>query len=678
MPNSVTQLRFAGPVGAKRNLVVLGDGFAVADQNLYDSWVQNNVLDGVFAHDYFYEDASAWNIFRVNLISQDSGVGTKVYNPDGSVTTNNKNTALGIFFNGSWDHCWLEYGPNSDNLIKQALNKWVPSYTNVLIVLNHPGFGGCGGGNRAHVTRGVGWDVIAQEFGHGIGGLCDEYCHSGCYNGSEPGCVNVTINTNRATLKWRNFVAPSTPIPTGKGNCVNYNQGPRPANWDSNQDVGLFEGALYCNTCIYRPVENCRMVSNSPPFCPVCYTSIKKQYDSWTGHKFLKCYAGDFNGDGKSDVLVHFDNSVQIFRSNGKQLDLVFSVVSGDWQFAPNDQFYIGDFDGDGKDEVVVFNSKDWNMPYLGLLDDDGKNGLKMIARYDGDIPGWGGFAANDLFYVGDFDGDGKKDLYVFNGSNYSTTYVGMLRSKGNGFNLIARYDGDIPGWGGLRSDDRLYVGDFNGDKKADLYIFNGINWSRPYLGMIRSNGSSLQTIARYDGDIPGWGGLRKDDQFYIGDFNGDVKADLYIFNGLNWARPYLGMFKSDGNGLQMVVRYDTVVPGWGDMKLNDVFYPADVNGDGKTDLIVYNWKDWGTEYLGKLISNGSALNGSYVGNWIGEWNLGSVDQFEVCNFEGLMGKPDLFVHNLNWFGMISAHPGFKLQKIYYRWIHNYRYGRNW
>jgi len=27
---------------------------------------------------------------------------------------------------------------------------------------------------------------------------------------------------------------------------------------------------------------------------------------------------------------------------------------------------------------------------------------------------------------------------------------------------------------------------------------------------------------------------------------------------------------------------------------------------------------------------------------------------------------------------MIKATPGMHLQKIYYRWIHNYRYGRNW
>ena len=56
MADSVTQLRVAGPVGTKRNLAILGDGFAAADQAVYNNWVQTVVLDGVFGHDYFYED----------------------------------------------------------------------------------------------------------------------------------------------------------------------------------------------------------------------------------------------------------------------------------------------------------------------------------------------------------------------------------------------------------------------------------------------------------------------------------------------------------------------------------------------------------------------------------------------------------------------------------------------
>ena len=45
--------------------------------------------------------------------------------------------------------------------------------------------------------------------------------------------------------------------------------------------------------------------------------------DPYTSRTVLKCYAGDFNGDGKDDLLVHNDNSIMVYRSNGSQLDLV-------------------------------------------------------------------------------------------------------------------------------------------------------------------------------------------------------------------------------------------------------------------------------------------------------------------------------------------------------------------
>ena len=102
------------------------------------------------------------------------------------------------------------------------------------------------------------------------------------------------------------------------------------------------------------------MRGNSPPYCPVCYTQLKTLMHPFSGHSFLNCYAGDFNGDGKDDLLVHNGNSIMLFRSNGSQLDLVFSAVErvpGSWQFQPGDRFFIGDFNNDGKDEVVVYNS---------------------------------------------------------------------------------------------------------------------------------------------------------------------------------------------------------------------------------------------------------------------------------------------------------------------------------
>ncbi|MEO6958472.1 MAG: M64 family metallopeptidase, partial [Burkholderiaceae bacterium] len=152
MADSVTQILSSGPLGSKINIAVLGDGFAEADQAFYNQKVQEFLVDGVFGNDYFYEDKQAFNIFRVNLISQDSGVSTRVYDEHGTpddgsddtiVSTTLKNTALGYIFSGSWAHCWLEGGANTGTLVNNALTTWVPDYQLVVIILNDPRYGGC-------------------------------------------------------------------------------------------------------------------------------------------------------------------------------------------------------------------------------------------------------------------------------------------------------------------------------------------------------------------------------------------------------------------------------------------------------------------------------------------------------------------------------------------------------
>jgi hypothetical protein len=684
MPDSMTQILNSGPPGTKVNIAVLGDGFAAADQGTYNQKVQDLLVDGVFGHDYYYEDKSAFNIYRVNLISVDSGVSTKVYDEHGTpddpsddtvISVTLRNTALGYIFSGSWAHCWLEGGTNTSALVNAALSTWVPDYDLVLIILNNPNYGGCGGGGFQIVPMGVGWEVIAHELGHGYGALADEYCTSRTYSGGEPAAANVTINTNRATLKWNRFVAPATPVPTGVGNCAGYNQGTAPTGWSDVEDAGLFEGGGTNALGMYRPVINCRMRTNSPIYCPVCYTVLKTKSDPKTQRTFLNCYPGDFDGNGRDDVLVHNGNSIMTYTSRGAALDVKFSAVErvpGSWQFTAGDQFFIGDFNGDGKSEVAVFNGSNWIMPYLGLLADDGAGGLRLIARYDGSMPGWQ-FTAGDRFYVADFDGDGKDDLLVFNGSNWAIPYLGMLRSSGTGFGLVQRYDQQLAGWA-MTPGDQLYVGDFNGDGADDFYLFNGSNWSIPYLAMMRSEGSKVVMAHRFDATLPSWQ-MTAGDQFYVGDFNTDGRQDLFVFNGVNWAIPYLGMLSSTGSALTATVRYDGNVPGW-QMRKNDRHWIAEVNG--RAGLFVYNWQDWATEYLGTMVSSGGSLSASWRADWVGEWNLGGIDQFVPCDYEGAGGQRDLFVHNQNWFGMIKATPSLSLDRLYYRWIHTYRYGRNW
>jgi hypothetical protein len=198
------------------------------------------------------------------------------------------------------------------------------------------------------------------------------------------------------------------------------------------------------------------------------------------------------------------------------------------------------------------------------------------------------------------------------------------------------------------------------------------------YVGLFRAGSSGLTMTARYDGDIPGWGGLARHDRLILGDFNGDGRCDVFIFNGDDWSIPYLGMFRASGNGLAYANRYDGDVPGWGGLARHDRFFAADIDGNGLCDLWAWNHQDWSEEYIGRMISSGTGLAASFAGDWVGEWNLGPADGFEVARFSGKTGQPHLYVHNTDWLGVINGRRGYGLDRIYYRWIRDYRYGRNW
>ena len=85
---------------------------------------------------------------------------------------------------------------------------------------------------------------------------------------ANPGEPNVTLNTNRATLKWGWAVAATTALPTmANPNCATVDGR---ASTVPTGTVGLFEGAHYYHCGAYRPEYTCKMQALGVPFCHVC------------------------------------------------------------------------------------------------------------------------------------------------------------------------------------------------------------------------------------------------------------------------------------------------------------------------------------------------------------------------------------------------------------------------
>jgi hypothetical protein len=259
--------------------------------------------------------------------------------------------------------------------------------------------------------------------------------------------------------------------------------------------------------------------------------------------------AGDFNHDGKLDVVMTVINGFAVAMGNG---DGTFQKAV----FYPTPLFYslaVADFNGDGKLDIVTAD-EDLNPSTVSVYLGNG-DGTFKTPPITSDTTSF-----NEFIAVGDFNGDGKPDIVVIENPNISI--------------LLGNGDGTF----GPPNDNMSFVGaeflavaDFNNDHKADLLV-TGSFGSNYTIGVLLGNGDgTLQdAITQSALFVPA--------TVAAGDLNHDGKMDAVLGYDLGGIAVVLG--NGDGT-LQPPVVYDTTGLGGGQVVVHDL------NRDGKLDVAV-------------------------------------------------------------------------------------------
>lgn len=271
------------------DLLIMGDGYTAAERSKFEGDAAT-LRDEFFAISPYAEYRNYVNVTMLFTASPQSGADHPPHDPDCASSNLGccadedtlSDDLAGTYVDTAFDAHYCAFGIHRllvvNSVAVAIAAAEVPDWDHIIVLVNDSTYGGSGGSLAVASTHPASVDIMRHEYGHSFTDLADEYEtpnpeFPACSDVSGPACErNVTDVTVRSLVKWEPWIQPATPVPT-------------PESVVYANKVGLFEGARYLESGMYRPRDTqCLMRTLGQPFCEVCRQAyVHKLYEGGWG-----------------------------------------------------------------------------------------------------------------------------------------------------------------------------------------------------------------------------------------------------------------------------------------------------------------------------------------------------------------------------------------------------------
>ena len=227
---------------------------------------------------------------------------------------------------------------------------------------------------------------------------------------------------------------------------------------------------------------------------------------------------GYFDNDNRADLAVRrTTESTYFLRPSSSTAQNTFQAVP--FGLTNDVSGREADYDGDGRDDFTVVRDGGSSLTWFFLRSSNNTVGVINFG-----LPGFTrGNGTGDYPIAGaDYNGDGRADLTIIRSSpSGAGTY--LVGDATTGALILAQQ------WGNFDTDFYV-VGDYIGDRRADLAVYRAFVGGLNGIWFIQENGGSGRVVRPF-----GLTSLASvTDRPICGDYNGDGKQDIAIYRSSN------------------------------------------------------------------------------------------------------------------------------------------------